>query len=286
MKVDHVCVVGAGQMGSGITQVVAAAGFPVIMIDLNQENLDRALDSIQNSLSRMVKKGKLSQDEAENIVGGIKGSTDFENAKDADVLIEAVFEDVDLKRDVFAKLDKICRDDCIFMSNTSQFSITMLASATKRPDRFIGTHWFNPAVIMRLIEVVKGIETSDETLQLTLDFCEKLGKETVVCEKDVKGFITTRFIWAMRMECFRMLDEGLASVEDIDKAIKLSLNHPMGPFELMDFGHLDLSLQVVKSLYETYGERFLPPQALINIVNAGHKGRRSGRGFYRYDEEK
>ncbi len=280
---EKVCVLGSGQMGSGIAQVAATAGYPVTMIDNKQEMIDKARGVIRDSLDRLAKKDKI-KDAPQTIQDRITGSLKLDDAGDADVLIEAVYEDADLKRDLFKQLDRICPEKTIFMSNTSQFSITLLAAVTNRRERFIGTHWFNPAVLMRLIEVVRGLETSDETLQFTLDFCSKLGKETVVCRKDVTGFITTRFIWAMRMEAIRMFDEGLASPEEIDKAVKLSLNYPMGPFEMMDFGHLDLSLQVVTSLYNTYGERFLPPQSLKHLVNSGYLGRRYGRGWLKYDE--
>lgn len=285
MKEDKICVVGSGQMGSGIAQVSAMAGFEVTMIDIDRQVLIRAKESISNSLARFVKKEKITSKESQDIFERIKDSVSLQDAEDACVLIEAISEDATLKKDIFADLDKICPNETTFMTNTSQFSITYLASATRRRDRFIGTHWFNPPVVMRLVEVVRGLETSDDTLSFTLNFFQKLGKETVVCQKDVKGFITTRFIWAMRMECFRMLEEGLASAEEIDKAIKLAFNYPMGPFELMDFGHLDLSLQVVRSLHETYGDRFIPPQPLINLVDAGYLGRRSGRGWYTYESE-
>jgi 3-hydroxybutyryl-CoA dehydrogenase len=280
---EKVCILGSGQMGCGIAQIVATAGYPVTMIDNKQEMIDKAQGIITESLDRFAKKDKIKED-PKTILDRIKSSIKLEAAADADILIEAVYENADLKRDLFKQLDQICPEKTIFMSNTSQFSITLLGAVTNRRDRFIGTHWFNPAVLMRLIEVVRGLETSDETLQSTLDFCNKLGKETVVCRKDVAGFITTRFIWAMRIEAIRMLDEGLASAEEIDKAIKLSLNYPMGPFEMMDFGHLDLSLQVVTSLYNTYGERFLPPQSLKHLVNSGHLGRRHGRGWLKYDK--
>ena len=284
MKVSKVSVLGAGQMGSGIAQVIATAGVTVTMIDVDQKIVTHAQEAIKSSLAKFVGKGSMTDGESLDILSRIRGSTDIKDAADAHVIIEAVNEDLDLKKSLLRKLDSICPQETIFMSNTSQFSITLLASATNRSDRFIGTHWFNPPVLMRLVEVVKGLDTSDETANFTLEFCKRLGKETVLCRKDLKGFITTRFIWAMRMECFRMLEEGLASIEEIDKALKLAFNHPMGPFELMDFGHLDLSLQVVQSLHETYGDRFLPPQSLINLVDAGYLGRRSGRGWYRYDK--
>ena len=286
MESQKIYVLGAGLMGNGIAQVAATAGHKVTMIDIKQEAIDKAYSTIEKSLQRFVKKGDIKEERAKEIRQSIKSTLNIADAKDADVVIEAVDEKLDLKKSLFAKLDEILPSNAILMSNTSQFSITDIASVTKRRDHVIGTHWFNPPVIMKLIEVVMGFETSEETLKKTLDLCHQFGKETVVCKKDVKGFITTRALWALRLECCKLLEEGVATVEDIDKAIKLAFNHPMGPFELMDFGHLDLSLQAVSSLHETYGERFLPPQSLINLVRSGHLGRRTGRGWYHYPEEK
>ncbi len=286
MENQRIYVLGAGLMGNGIAQVAAMTGQDVTMVDIKQEMIDQAYRSIEKSLQRIVKEGDMKEEEAKQVRQRIKSTLSIVDAKNADVVIEAVDEKLDLKKSLFAKLDEVCPSHAILMSNTSQFSITDLASVTKRRDRVIGTHWFNPPLIMRLIEVVMGFDTSEGTLQRTLDLCRRFGKETIVCRKDTKGFVTTRALWAFRMECFRILEEGIASVEDIDKAMKLAFNHPMGPFELMDFGHLDLSLQVVKSLHETYGDRFIPPQPLINLVRSGYLGRRTGRGWYHYPEEK
>ncbi len=283
---QKIYVIGAGLMGSGIAQVAAVTGHDVTMIDVKPEMIDQAYRSIEKSLQRIVKKGDVKEEQAREIRQRIKGTLDITDAKDADAVIEAVDEKLDLKKSLFARLDGVCPSHTILMSNTSQFSITDLASVTRRRDHVIGTHWFNPPPIMRLVEVVMGLDTSEETLQKTLDLCKRFGKETIVCRKDTKGFVTTRALWAFRMECFKILEEGIATVEDIDKAMKLAFNHPMGPFELMDFGHLDLSFQVVTSLHETYGERFLPPQALINLVRSGYLGRRTGRGWYHYPDEK
>jgi len=286
MGSEKIYVLGAGLMGNGIAQVAAMTGHDVTMIDIKQEMIDKAYITIEKSLQRIVKKGDMKEEKAKEIRQRIKSTLNIADAKDADVVIEGVDEKLELKKSLFAKMDEICLSHTILMSNTSQFSITDIGSVTKRRDRVIGTHWFNPPPIMRLIEVVMGFDTSEETLQKTLDLCHRFGKETIVCRKDTKGFVITRALWAFRMECFRIMEEGIASVEDIDKGIKLAFNHPMGPFEMMDFGHLDLSLQVVTSLHETYGERFLPPQALINLVKSGYLGRRTGRGWYHYPEEK
>lgn len=286
MEISKVYVIGAGLMGNGIAQVVATSGLEVTIIDKDQEAINRAYSAIEKSLGRIVKKGNLSNEKAKEIRNGIKATLDLNAAKEADAVIEAVDERLNLKKDIFARLDEVCAKKAIFMSNTSQFSITELASVTGRRDRFIGTHWFNPPVIMKLVEVVMGQNTSEETLKRTLNLLHLFGKETVVCKKDRKGFITTRIIWATRMEAFRIMEEGVASVEEIDKAVRLAFNHPMGPFELMDFGHLDLSLQVVSSLRDTYGDRFLPPESLKNLVRSGYLGRRTGRGWYVYDKDK
>lgn len=279
-NIKKVGVLGAGIMGHGITQVCAQAGCEVVLRDIDQKYLDRGLDNIKKSVGKFVEKGKMQKAEADAALGRIRTSTKLAELKDADFIIEAIPENLNLKKETFAELDKICRPDAIFASNTSQLSITAIATAA-RPAKFIGMHWFNPPQLMRLIEVIRGLLTSDETLQVTLDFSKRLGKETVVC-KDSQGFITTRAINAFRLECIRIYEEGIASIEDIDKAIKLAFNHPMGPFELADFGGLDTILAINEAMTQVFGDRFRPPQTIRKMVAAGHYGRKSGRGFYDY----
>ncbi|RLB03780.1 MAG: 3-hydroxyacyl-CoA dehydrogenase, partial [Deltaproteobacteria bacterium] len=223
-------VIGAGIMGSGIAQVAATSGCQVVVSDVSEEINARARETVAKSLTRLSEKGRLSESPG-NILERISWHTELESFQDVDYLIEAVPEQMKIKQEVFRNLDSICPGHTIFASNTSQFSITALAASTKRPDRFIGTHWFNPPVIMKLIEVVRGLETSDETLSTTLSLCEMFGKETVVCQKDSPGFITSRMISLWITEALRIVEEGIATIEDVDKACRLAFNHPMGPFE-------------------------------------------------------
>ena len=283
-NIKKVGVLGAGIMGHGITQVCAQAGCEVVLRDVDPKFLDKGVDNIKKSIGKFVEKGKIQKSEADAAIGRIKTATKLADLKDADFIIEAIPENLGLKKETFAELDKICKAETIFASNTSQLSITAIATSA-RPAKFIGMHWFNPPQLMRLIEVIRGLLTSDETLQVTLDFSKRLGKETVVC-KDSQGFITTRAINAFRNECIRIYEEGIASIEDIDKAIKLAFNHPMGPFELADFGGLDTILAINEAMTQVYGDRFRPPQTMRKMVAAGHYGRKSGKGFYDYTQEK
>ena len=205
--------------------------------------------------------------------------------KDADYIIEAVPEDLELKKKVFAEMDQIAPAHAVFATNTSQFRITSIASATKRRDKVLGTHFFNPPVIRRLVEIIKGLDTSDATLELTLSLCKKWDMETVVCKKDSAGFITTRLISLWSLEAERIYEEGIASIEDIDKACRLAFGHPMGPFETSDFSGLETGLKVRRALTEVYGERFRPTQTRTSLVEAGYLGRKTGRGFYLYEKK-
>ena len=282
MDVKNICVFGSGLMGHGIAQVTAASGFTVFLRDREKKFLDKAMAGIKKSLDKMVSKGKLPEEEAAAILGRIKPTMDDEEAlKNTDCVIEAVFEDLEIKREVFDLCDRLCPDHAILASNTSQFSITAIAAATKRPDKVVGMHWFLPPVVMRLIEIVKGDDTSDETIAIIEAVSEKCGKETVTC-KDRQGFITTRALVALALECMRMLEEGVASKEDIDKAIRLGLNHPMGPLELSDFSGLELHVKAADAMRAIYGDRFLATQTARNLVQAGHYGRKTGRGLYNY----
>lgn len=286
MEIKRIAVIGAGLMGNGIAQVAAQAGLTVALRDVEEPFLQRAMANIEKSLGRFVEGGKIAQEEAPAIMGRICPTTSMdEAASSADYVIEAVTENLDLKKEVFADLDSICPSHTILATNTSQLSVTVIASATRRPAQVIGTHWFSPPAMMRLIEVVKGMQTSQETLDVTLALAQHLGKETVVC-KDSRGFITSRAFGAFMSECVRILEEGVATPEDIDKAIKLGFNHPMGPFELMDFGGLDVAFNAMSGLEEAFGPRFKPPQVLKILVNAGYLGPKSGRGFYTYEDKK
>lgn len=284
MDVKKIVVVGGGgQMGNGIGQVAAASGLDVTLVDVSPDALDRGIGRIEKSLARLVKAGKLSEDEAAATRGRIAVSTDLDAAgAQADHVIESIIEDIDAKRDVFRRLDEACRADVVLASNTSQFAISKIASATKRPDRVIGTHWFNPPPVMRLIEVVRGLETSDETLAVVLGLARRFGKETIVCKKDTQGFLTSRLIMALVLEAARVVDEGIADADDVNKACVLAFNHAMGPLATVDMGGLDTMERASDAMTHNFGERFRPPQILRTLVNAGHYGRKTGRGFSDY----
>ena len=282
MEIKKVAVIGAGTMGHGIAQVAATAHYDVCLNDIKDEFLARAKSGIDGSLDRMLKKERITAQEKEAILSRITFTTDIPKAvKDADLIIEAIPEILELKKEMFKKLDTLSKPEAILGTNTSQNSITEIASVVANPSRVVGTHFFNPPVMMRLVEVVKGLETADSVVEQIRAFATKLGKEIVVC-KDSQGFISTRVLVALRLECYRILEEGIATKEDIDKTLKLALGHPMGQFELADFSGLDIEVPICEGLAKVYGERFRPPQSLVHLVKAGRLGKKSGRGWYNY----
>ena len=278
---QRVVVVGGGIMGNGIAQAVASSGLEVTLVDISEEALEKARSRITKSLERSVRGERITQADADATLARLTFSTELDES--ADHAIETVVEDLDVKRSVLAQLDEALPHDVIIASNTSQFSISTLGAATKRPDRVIGSHWFNPPPVMQLIEIIRGVETSDETLATTVSLAERYGKQTVVCDKDTPGFITSRLIIALGLEAMRIVEEGIASVEDVNLACKLGFGHAMGPLDTMDFSGLDTALHVADAMREQYGERFLAPQNLRVLVNGGHLGRKTGRGFSTYD---
>lgn len=281
MEVSKIGILGAGIMGSGIAQVAGMSGYEVVVNDLSRDFLRKGRSKVEKSLKRMVSKEKLSEDASQETLKNIKWTTELSDISGAELLVEAVPEDVEAKKKMYQASEKLLAKDAIIASNTSSISISHLGSSISNPNRFIGMHWFNPPVIMKLVEIVKGVQTSEETVDTIVSLCEKLGKETIVC-RDSQGFVTTRLLVALRLECYRVYEEGIASKEDIDKACRLAFGHPMGQFELADFSGLDIEVEICKGLTEIYGDRFRPSQLLLNQVRAGRIGRKSHHGWYDY----
>jgi len=281
MAIRKVCVIGSGTMGSGIAQVSAQAGYETTMIDVKQEFLDRGLGIIKTSLGRFMQKEKISQAEMNETLAKLHTSIDMKNAaKDADYVIEAVFERAEVKLPIFGQLEGICPQETILASNTSGIPVSLLASATRRPKKVIGIHFMNPVPLMKGVEIVKTLLTSEETLKLSLDFVKSLGKETVVV-KDSPGFVTNRIITLVMNEAAKLLEENLASIEDIDKIEKLSHNWPMGPFELADLVGIDVIVDLLEGIYQQTGwERYKPAPILKRMVEIGYTGKKVGKGFY------
>ncbi|MGA2464939.1 MAG: 3-hydroxyacyl-CoA dehydrogenase family protein [Thermodesulfobacteriota bacterium] len=282
MELNRIAVMGAGLMGTGIAQVVAMGGYTVLIRDISADILNKSKTKMDQKLKELVGKGRLSEQDAKSVSNRMTFTEDLKTAVvDADFIIEAVPENLELKRKVFSELDKIAKPSTIFASNTSELSIGSLASNTHRPKQVIGTHWFFPPQVMKLIEVIVTPETSQETLETTVAFSKKIGKETVVC-KDAQGFITSRAISALIAECMRIYEEGIASIEDIDKAMRLGFNHPIGPFQLIDMSGLDVVYHALEGLTKIYGDRFKPGQKIAELVNTGNLGQKTGKGFYHY----
>jgi 3-hydroxybutyryl-CoA dehydrogenase len=282
MELNRIALIGAGLMGTGIAQVVAMGGYIVSIRDIAPDFLDKSKTRIEQKLKELVDKGKLSEEDAKGIWSRMTFTEDLKTAvADADLIIEAVPENLELKRKVFSELEKMAKPSAIFASNTSELSIGSLASSTSRPKQVIGTHWFFPPQVMKLIEVIVTSGTSQKTLEVTMAFCKKIGKETVVCQ-DAQGFITSRAISALIAECMRIYEEGIASIEDIDKAMRLGFNHPIGPFQLIDMSGLDVVYHALEGLTKVYGDRFKPGQKMAELVDTGNLGQKTGKGFYHY----
>jgi len=282
MDIKKIGVVCAVVMGSGIAKLVAQSGFNVVVQDINNEILSRALKSIEKNLDRLTEKGKLDKEAKREVMGRLKLSTDISEMEGVAVVIEAVPEDIELKLKVISELDNIVSKDTVLATNTSSLSITKLATATKRAEKFIGMHFFNPPQIMGLVEIIRGYFTSDETVELIKGFSKALGKENVVA-KDYPGFLSTRLYVPLLNEAIQMVYEGKGTPEEIDRIAKLAYGHPMGPLEMADFIGLDTVLHILRSHYEAYGDtKYHPCPLLVQMVSAGLIGRKSGRGFYNY----
>jgi len=280
-----IAVVGAGLMGSGIAQVAAVAGHRVVLRDVTPEAVTRGLGGIRTSLDRFVAKDRLSAEDAEAALGRITTTDDLAAAADADIVVEAVFERIETKHEVFRELDRVCKDGAVLATNTSAIPVTEVAAATARPEAVVGTHFFSPVPMMGLCELVRGYKTSDETLAAAQAFAESVGKTCVVVNRDVAGFVTTRLICALAMEAIRLVETGVASAEDIDTACRLGFGHAMGPLATTDLTGVDILRHAALNIFnETQDAKFFPPESLSRMVSAGDLGRKSGRGFYSYDE--
>ncbi|WP_411739585.1 3-hydroxyacyl-CoA dehydrogenase family protein [Peribacillus sp. S4] len=284
MAIQTIGVVGAGSMGSGIANLAAMNGFTVILCDIEDSYLENAIKRIGKFMDKSVSRGKMTENQKQETLGRIQTTTRLEEMKDADVVIEAVLEDLNLKKEVFSALDQIVREGVILATNTSSMSITEIAAATQHPERVAGMHFFNPAQLMKLVEVVRGYQTSDETVEELKALSKQLTKEPVEVKKDTPGFIVNRIMIPQFIEAIKLLEEGVASAEDIDKAVTLGLNYPMGPFTLQDFAGVDIGYHVMEYFKEEFNDdHFAPPLLLKQLVRAGRHGKKTGAGFYDYE---
>jgi 3-hydroxybutyryl-CoA dehydrogenase len=280
---EKLAVIGAGLMGSGIAQVAAQAGWQVVLRDVTDDALARGRAAIEASYRRVAAHGRLSADDVDASLARIQTTTQLDAVADADFVVEAVFESVEVKRELFAALDKLSRDDAVLASNTSAIPITQLAAATRRPESVVGTHFFSPVQMMPLCELVRGFKTSDATLERAREFAEGIGKTCVVVNRDVAGFVTTRLIVAFALEAARLVESGVATAEDVDTACRLGFGHRMGPLQTIDLTGVDVLVHAARNIYaDTADEKFFPPESLLRMMAAGDLGQKTGRGYYEH----
>jgi len=285
MQIKSAFVTGGGLMGSGIAQVCAQAGIQVCLFDISQEALDKGVKGITWSVGKFIEKGTLKED-LETIMGRIKTSSELGTASEADLIIEAVFERLDLKQDVFRQIDEVAKPEALIASNTSAISITELAAVTKRPEQVLGLHFFSPVPMMQAVEVIKGLATSDETAEIGREFVLTIGKEPIMVNRDVAGFVINRINFPSTVEAMRLVEAGVATVEDIDKGLRLASGRRMGIFETGDMVGLDVTYGAMMAMYQDTGDpRWYPPLLLRRKVKAGHLGRKTGKGWYEYNED-
>ena len=284
MEIKKIGVIGAGAMGNGIAQMAAQIGYEVVLRDIKEEYVERGIKNVDRFLSKSVEKGKLEAAQKDAIMGRIKGTTEMSDLKDVDFVIEAVIENLDLKKSVFKELDELCAPHVILASNTSSMSLTEIAAATKRPEKVCGMHFFNPVPIMKLVEIIRGYSTNDETIDITTALAKKMGKITVEVKKDSPGFVVNRIMLPHMLEAIKIVEEGIASIEDVDIAVKAGLNYPMGPFELMDLTGIDISYFVSEYFYKELNKesKWVSPNLLKTMIRANKLGRKTGGGWYDY----
>jgi 3-hydroxybutyryl-CoA dehydrogenase len=286
MKIRKVGVLGAGLMGSGIAEVAARSGYTTVVREVSEELGRKGVSRIEESLAKAVEKKKLASEERDSARSRLSATTRLSDLADCDILVEAIVENLDLKKETYRELDRLCKPETIFCSNTSSLTITELSAATARADRFAGLHFFNPVPVMKLVEVVRTVATSDETFDTVFEFAKSLGKDPIRA-RDNSGFVVNRLLVPFLLDAIRALEEGVGSAEDLDKGMELGCGHPMGPLKLLDFVGLDTTYSIAQIMFDEYREkRFAPPPLLKRMVLAGRLGRKSGRGFYEYGGEK
>lgn len=285
MQIRKVGVLGCGLMGSGIAEISARAGYETVVREVSEEVVQKGVQKIHGSLAKAVEKGKMSAEDRDAAVGRLSGVVGLDDLADCDIVIEAIIENIDEKRKTFTALDEVVKKEALFASNTSSLTITQMAMFTQRPDQFVGLHFFNPVPVMKLVEVVRTLLTSDETYKTAFEFARSVGKEPIAC-RDNSGFVVNRLLVPYLLDAIRALEEGVASVEDIDKGMQLGCGYPMGPFTLLDFVGLDTTYYIANIMFEEYREkRFAPPPLLKQMVQAGRLGKKSGRGFYDHSKK-